>query len=381
MKVLSQAYTPGLKRKEWCILRKSRILPIPGEVCVKKGDQVSLKTTVARTKIPGDSYMVKVASILGVDAEEIDSYMVKKIGEEVRKDETIARYKALFGMINTVCASPVEGSIESISAVTGQVIVREPPTLIEMDAYIPGTIVDILPNEGVTIETPAALIQGSFGIGGETHGELLIISKTPADVLTDDLVPSGCEGKILVGGSLVTGKALKKATGQGAKGIIVGGITDKDLTEFLGYRIGVAITGQEMTGLTVIATEGFGRMNMLEKTFRIFQRSEGKVACINGATQIRAGVIRPEAIIPADNSGQASIRPEDDQYDVTSGLGPGTLVRIIQEPYFGAVGKVYSLPVELGLIESESHVRIVEVELESKQKVTVPRANVEIVEE
>ena len=48
---------------------------------------------------------------------------------------------------------------------------------------------------------------------------------------------------------------------------------------------------------------------------------------------------------------------------------------------FGAIGKVHSLPVELQQLESESMVRVVNIELDEGNVVTVPRANVEIIEE
>jgi len=59
----------------------------------------------------------------------------------------------------------------------------------------------------------------------------------------------------------------------------------------------------------------------------------------------------------------------------------GTQVRIIRDPYFGIIGRVSNLPVELQTVETESKVRVVEVELEDKQRVIVPRANVEIIED
>jgi len=56
-------------------------------------------------------------------------------------------------------------------------------------------------------------------------------------------------------------------------------------------------------------------------------------------------------------------------------------VRIIREPYFGMIGKVVDLPVALENIETESKVRVLEVELENNKRVKLPRANVEIIEE
>lgn len=174
---------------------------------------------------------------------------------------------------------------------------------------------------------------------------------------------------------MVTKEALDKAVKVGAKGIITGGIRDIDLEALLGYELGVAITGQEEAGITLIITEGFGEMSMNPRTLKILKDFEGHVASINGTTQIRAGVIRPEVIIPHEMTAAETIDEE-----ISSGMRTGTPIRIIREPYFGQLGIVLSLPVELQTVEMESSVRVVEVELEDGRKVVVPRANVEIIE-
>lgn len=174
----------------------------------------------------------------------------------------------------------------------------------------------------------------------------------------------------------MTGEGLREAIKVGARGIIVGGIEDKELTKLLGYEIGVAITGNEQVGLTLIITEGFGRMRMAQKTFSLLKEFTGQLACINGATQIRAGVMRPEIIIPREGR---DAKPDEEH--VSAGLLPSTPIRIIRAPYFGNLGHVISLPVELQKVESESTVRVLEAQLEDKRRVIVPRANVEIIEE
>ena len=59
----------------------------------------------------------------------------------------------------------------------------------------------------------------------------------------------------------------------------------------------------------------------------------------------------------------------------------GDTVRLIRDPYFGQIGKVTALPHELQQIGSESLARVLEVVLSDSQKVVVPRANVELIEE
>jgi len=378
----SQAYTPGLKRKAATIVRQMRRLPIRGEVLVKKGDNVQADTIVARTFIPGDINVVNISGLLGIDAWETSKYMLKKEGEEVKEKESIAMVKSFFGLFKRYAFAPVSGTIERISDITGQVLIRESQVPLEIDAYIPGKVVETLSNEGATIETPAAFIQGIFGIGGESKGTLMMVAETPNEVLTAKQLKSKCNGKILVGGALVTSDTLKKAVKVGAKGIVVGGIDDRDLTSFLGYQIGVAITGQEDISLTLIITEGFGEMGMSEKTFSLLKDFDGKHASINGATQIRAGVMRPEIIIPRPELTTEEIGDfEEKRKFVEQGLLPGTPIRIIRKPYFGALGVVSNLPVALETIETESDVRVLEAELADGRRIIVPRANVEIIEE
>ena len=59
----------------------------------------------------------------------------------------------------------------------------------------------------------------------------------------------------------------------------------------------------------------------------------------------------------------------------------GTSVRAIREPYFGRIGKCAALPVELTELRSEAKVRVLQVVFEDGEKATLPRANVELINE
>ncbi len=374
----AHAYTPGLRVTPLFRVKKTRRLPIPGEVLVKEGQKVNFDTVVARTNLPGDIRVVSAAAILGVEPEELPNYMLKKPGDPVKKDEIIAMYRAFFGLLKSEVKSPIDGYIEHVSDITGQVILREPPIPIEIRAYIPGIVTKVLPKEGAVIECAATFIEGIFGIGGERHGEVYLAVKSPEEELTLDKITPEVEGKVVVGGSYATAEVLRKAMEYGAKGLVVGGVDFKDIADFLGYEIGVAITGHEDISMTVIITEGFGRVRMAKKTFNLLKENEGRLACINGATQIRAGVIRPEIIIPKTEVNPLEL-PEEEEI-LVGGMQPGTKVRVIRAPYFGALAKVVRLPIPLQKVETESPVRVVEIELEDGRRVIVPRANVELFE-
>lgn len=374
---MAHAYTPGLKVLAYTVVEKQRRLPLPGEVLVKEGEKVQAEQVVAKTSLPGSVQTSNIAGLLGILPEEIEESMLKKIGDDVQKNEIIAQSKGLFGLFKSTVKSPITGKVESISKITGQVILREPPVPVQVIAYIDGEISKVFPNEGVLIRTEGSFIQGIFGIGGETIGELTLATDDPGAVLTEQDINESYKNKIIIGGAMVTYDALLKARSIGAKGLITGGIEDQDLKKFMGYDIGVAITGSENVGLTIIVTEGFGKLRMANRTFGLLKSLVGKKTSINGATQIRAGVMRPEVIVPLDKAPDRKIT----YISTGSGLELNMVVRIIREPYFGMIGKVVNLPVALEKIDTESKVRVLEVELEDKKRVKLPRANVEIIEE
>ncbi len=376
---MGHVYIPGLKVTEYELVRKKRILPIKGEVLVKEGDEVTPETVVARALLPGRVEAINVAGILSVDPEDVEAYMKKKPGETFEKDEVIAESKGLFGLFKTHIKAPFKGSVESVSKVTGQVILRAEPIPVEVKAYIPGVVKEVYPEEGVLVETWATFIQGIFGVGGERFGKLKVLAETPNDLLDESAIDQSCRDHILVGGGRVTAAAIRKAEENGVKGIIVGGIDAKDLADYLGYDIGVAITGSEDIPITLIITEGFGHIPMARKTFALLRKYDGHGASINGATQIRAGVIRPEVVIKQPEPPE-EIKRKAAKIEM-KGLELGSLVRVIRVPYFGKIGKVVELPAELQQLESETRARVCEVEFEDGTRATVPRANLEMIEE
>lgn len=373
---MAHAYTPGLTVSFSTTVHKRRILPLRGEVVVKAGDAVTPDTVVAGTNLPGKVHSKNIASDLSLPPSDIKPALLKKEGEAVKKGEVVGEHKYFFGKLKTQTLSPIDGLLESVSSVTGQAIFREAPIPVEVRAYARGKVVEVIPHEGVVVEAKGALIQGIFGVGGETHGPIQMITDSPGAELDPKMFRPEHKGKVLVGGKHASLAVIKAAAAAGARGLVVGGINDDDLRQLLGYDLGVAITGSEEIGLTLIVTEGFGPIEMARKTFDLFKRFEGQEASINGATQIRAGVIRPEVIIPhAQSGGAGDLAREAGMMEI------GSLLRVIRTPYFGLIGTVSALPSELQKLESETMVRVVEVDLKDGRRVLLPRANVELIED
>lgn len=374
---MAQAYTPGLKVTSRLTHRVRRVLPIPGDVLVKVGDRVNARDIVAQTFMPGDITPLNMANLLSMPPGDLPECMLKKEGDRVEVGDMLAQTKGLFGFFKNSYKSKVAGTIETVSNVTGQVIIRGEPIPVQVEAYLTGEVIEVIPREGVIIQAEAAFIQGIFGIGGEAHGPIKLACQDHTEELSHDLITPDMKGCVVIGGARATNQAIRKAIEVGAAAVVTGGMDDQDLKEILGYDLGVAITGSEKIGLTIIITEGFGEIAMAERTYKLLAQHEGHAAAVNGATQIRAGVMRPEIVIPlgADAASQNAGASQMDGL-----LEIGRMVRIIRDPYFGLIGSVSSLPPEPHVLGSGSKARVLEVKLESGKQVVIPRANVELIE-
>ena len=365
---MSKSYTPGLKIVDQTEISKNRLLPLSGKVHVNENEEVKSNYIVASTEIPGNVQMLNVANHLNIDPDQTSSCMLVKVGDDIKKGQVVAKSKGLFGLFQSEIKSPLDGKIGNISDVTGQVIISEPPFPIEIDAYISGKISKIFDKEGVEIKAKGTFIQGIIGVGGEKKGTLKIIENNDLDFNEDD------KNSIVVLNSYLSYESYVKANKIGVKGIVCGGIDYITLSKILGYPLGVAITGMEDV-TTVIVTEGFGNLNMATNTLNLFKKYNNKFCSINGATQIRAGVLRPEIIISSDNDININdIFNEDDLV-----ISVGSQVRVIREPYFGKIGIVSELPSDLFKIDTETISRVAKIKFEDGENKIIPRANLEVI--
>ncbi len=370
------AYTPGLHVSDHTVIRAVRRLPLKGEVLVQRGQRVTAETVVARALLPGNVQTLRAAEQLGTTPNEVERLLKKPVGETVQAGELLAETKGFFGLFGAKLVCPFDGAIEYLSPVTGTLGIREHPQPLNLAAHIAGIVEEVIPDEGVTVVTEGALVQGIFGVGGERRGRLKVVADGPDAPLDETRLGADCAGCVLLAGAAANVSQLRKAAEFGAVGLVVGAVSDAVLRAYLGYDIGVAITGQEDVPITLILTEGFGTLGMAHRTFELLRRLEGREASINGATQIRAGVIRPEIVVPEAEAATAASDTRESELRI------GSRLRLIREPYFGQFAVVTALPPELHQIETEALVRVAEVRLEAGgDTVMVPRANVEIIEE
>jgi hypothetical protein len=370
---MAHAFTPGLQVKKNVFLQRTRELPIPGEVLVQAGDHVCADTVVARAEMPGDLLILRIPEALGIEPFEVEQGLKIAAGAAVQTGEVLCEHVGMFGLLKSRFYSPAQGIIEFVSDRTGHVGLRLAAKPLELYAYIQGTVAKIEPRKSVVIETNGAFVQGIFGVGGERFGVLRVI-KSGAVVIPSD-IPADCLGNILVVAGTPSGAALHTAAEKGAVGFVAGSLDDAALMDYLGYEIGIALTGDENVSMSIMLTEGFGCLAMAQRTFDLFCALNGRQSSLNGATQVRAGAVRPEVIV-AD----AGLLSVDVAAEVSPGLKLGSHVRLIRVPLFGLTAEVVELPPAPERIDTGAIVRVLRARLQDGNIVTVPRANVELVD-
>ncbi|MBX6350855.1 MAG: hypothetical protein IRZ11_05035 [Clostridia bacterium] len=315
---------------------------------------------------------VDVAFEIGCRPRDVKQHLIVHIGQEVKKGAMIAKKGEAQAFFTKCCYAPVSGIVSAVDDQTGYVTISRPFKEVVVRAYVEGQVVERLEGRGAVIETPAVRIAGIFGLGGERHGEIRVLTSRHDEPLTPDLIDESCAGKVIVGGAQATDEALARALEVGCAGVVAGTAHYLTLVRSLGVKLGVGITGTEDVDMTVILMEGFGSLAMREEAFRALKALDGRKASINGATQVRAGAIRPEIVVPfPEFEGEGTLPPlADEDFHV------GQRVRLINEPYFGLVGTIASLPREEAAIETEARVPVATVDV-GGQVVTVPRKNME----
>ncbi len=325
--------------------------------------------------------IINVAKKLDIPAVLIRAYMRYQEGDEVRQGAVIADDHGAMGL--GYCYAPATGVIEKICTRSGMVTIVRPTKQTQVDAYLQGRVTLVIPEKGARVETAASYIQGVFGLGFENYGVVRVVAQSPDATVTAQDITKDHEGAVLVGGAGITLEALRKALDEGVRGIITGGAGHADLSALLGHDIGVGITGQEDLAMTVILTEGFGTMPMAGDTHELLRSAEGRLASVNGSTQVRAGAIRPEIVISRPEGGdKGRLRPVEEcllEREHERGEARlGSKVRMVRNPKFGHWGRIVGLPAAPVLFETEARLPSAEVELENGSRVFVPLANLEV---
>jgi hypothetical protein len=280
--------------------------------------------------------------------------IVRQVGDKLEKGDVIAETG---GLLARIVRAPVDGEVVSISG--GQVLLRVRTTLLEVHAGFAGTVADIIKDQGAIIETNGALIQGVWGNGQSDSGMLLLVARSPDEELNRQQIEVSMRGAVVLGGYCSNPEVLRAAAELPLRGLVLASMSS-DL-----------IPVASSLKYPIFVIEGFGKTPMNDAAYKLLSTSEKRDVSVSAVFNPLAGE-RPELIIPLPAIGQSA--PETDYF------APNQTVRIQGAPYAGRVGTFVQARQGLFTLPNGLKVPAGDVQLDADTRVTVPLANLEVIE-
>lgn len=356
------------------LARLQRRLPAPGDITVHVGSRVEPDDLIGRCSVQPDPILLHVAAELEVEPSEIGRHVRRKVGMRVAFRDVVARR----GQRNVI--APMAGIITEIDLATGFAVLTPDPVPASVAAMLRGYIIDIDQGRSATIETPATVLQGAVGFGDEQWGRLRVLVERPDQPIVPSLINAGCAFGLLVGGSISL-DALRAASKEQAKAIIVGSIDVNVLHAFWGERwnrkwqrlqgLADASTNWD-EGPAIILTEGWGLHPMNERFFDLLLLLHEQEAYVDATTSLIAPHVRPRIVVPLPYNGT-----DTEEATPMTELRPGVMVRLLNESHLGATARLnHTLP--QGRLPSSVRTATATVTLANGEEVTVPASAIDI---
>jgi uncharacterized protein (TIGR01319 family) len=232
--------------------------------------------------------VVDVARELDMEPDRIKPYLKVKPGDELEREQWIAAIVESGGI--KLCKSPVRGKVNRIDWKLGMVIIE--PLLEELEVYswLPGTV-EAVTDKGCMVVAQGTVIQGVWGTGGERYGRMqnaeCRIQNAESRQNPRTLEPlNPLPGSVVVA-DFADAKMLARLKERRVSGLITGGVNLQDVLD-------------PCPGFTVVVLQGFGEQKIAPDVLDRLKGHEGKLALLDGTTQLRVGVKRPQVILPAD---------------------------------------------------------------------------------
>lgn len=349
-------YTSETHVMPLALLTRERMLPVAGEVLVRMNERVEPSQVVAQAKQTRDLRILDIAQQLRIDPKQVERCLRKKVGDTVAVGDPVAVRP---GLMRRSVRSPADGTILAIGG--GRMLLEVTPEVIEVRAYLLGTVAEVVSKMGVRIETAGAWVQAAWGCGGEAYGVLRMVGKKPDDPLRAKVIDVSCHGAIVISGGWIDPGAFAQAQQLQVRGLIAGSMD------------GDQRSAAEACEFPVILTEGFGHVSMSSPAYQLLQGQNGREACISGITRTRFGATRPEIIVPLPIESRPSFPPPPG-----APLSVGMRVRVLRSPYSGAIGTVTALPAQAQRVDNGMLIHGAEVNLGPAGIVFVPYVNLEL---
>lgn len=338
-------------------IRLERLLPSAGKVLARKEQKVQSTDIVAECQLAPQFVLIEYGRGLGLSPQQADAYVQVKAGMDLEKGDVIA---GPLGIMRRVVRSPYSGRVMLMGE--GQLLLRLKSQSFSLQAGFAGTVVELIADRGVILQTVGVLMQGIWGNGLAANGIVAAVLGSADEELTEEHLDQRAQNAIVIGSYVTTEKTLQKAATLPIRGLVLGGLeaTLIPLAERMPYPI--------------LVLDGFGPYPMNPYAFPVLVTNEKREAYLSAEKRDALRGTRPELIIPLPLEDYPAESHESAELIV------GTTVRITRTPYCGRIGKVEKLLSGKAILPNGLSVQAAQIRLADDEVVLSPIANLEIVE-
>ena len=267
--------------------------------------------------------------------------------------------------------APSLSRVTTLSMMDGVIVLTPLFQVTEMPALIDGFIAEIPDRDSCVVATMGHRFTGSVGYGEEATG---IIKPLLGEVrnleitdLNDDLA-----GSIIIARGGVSLEALSHLAEEKIAGLVLGCIEVATLGAFTG-RDPLRYLGTLMPiPFPIILMQGYGAP-MLAEDYQAIAALAGMRGALDGKTQLRAGVTRPELLVPLPQEPFNLEDPPPDEHPAPLQVGGRAL--LTRAPYFGQGVLVLALDHQRQETPAGTLAALATVQLADGQILQVPLAN------
>jgi hypothetical protein len=335
-------------------IERTRVLPGPAKVLVRKGQTVASDDPVVEDLICKKHLLLDIGRGLGVSPERADQLVHYKTGAVVAASDILA---GPLGLTRRVVRASQGGKVVHIGQ--GMILLELTGSERYLKAGMMGEVTDLIPERGVILRTYGALVQGVWGNGRVGQGEIRIMPNGPDAELTARAMDGELSGSILVNGYCCDPTVFRIAAEKSVKGIILASM-----------HPALAVLALQ-SNIPLILVEGFGRHPINTVALDILAAHQGHLAAVNAESWDFQAGSRPELVIPL-----ASVQevPGPTPIDLFT---PGKKVRIVGISQLGQVGTLVDLVGEV-VLTNGLRAASARIQLEDGQTPNIPLANLEL---
>ena len=326
-------------------------LPYSGTVLVRIGQEVAAGDPIAEVRMPARYQVFDVVNNFKINPRHIDRYIERLVGEPVKAGDIIAQKS---GIIGRIFRASEDGMVVAIR--DGKITLALGEKVVQVLAAFPGTVVEIISEQGAVIATQGALLQGIWGNGLNVSAVLTRWGEEAEAEKAD-----GFAGKILAVDHCASRAQLNRYMAQQPAGMVFGSVLPQVLPEL------------EQADIPMMVLVGFGELPLDPISLQMLKQMQGQMVALNANPPDPLEGTHPELILPGRAQFTEELFPAEELLKV------GRRVRLLGKPYAGSVGTVIELPEQPEMFASGLVMEAVVVQREDEQVIRVPRANIVVI--